>query len=299
MKMFAAMLAIVAGVSFLVPAGLPAAAAELPRAKPEAVGFSPERLARLDARLRADIEKQVIPGAVLLIARQGKVAYFEAMGLQNAETKTAMRRDSIFRIYSMTKPLTSVAAMMLMEEGRLGLGDPVARTIPAFAKMQLGVEKPGADGKPVLEMVPSPRAMTVQDLLRHTSGLTYGFYGDTAVKKFWRESGSLGGDYTNAEFAERLAKLPLAYTPGTIWDYSYSTDILGRVIEVTEGKSLGAVLQARLLDPLGMKDTGFYITDAERQARIAEPLANDRTIGIGVEFSEPREKKQWNPVAAA
>src|SRR5436190_591872 len=138
------------------------------------------------------------------------------------------------------------------------------------------------------ELVAEKRPMSLQDLMRHTSGITYGFFGDLLVKKQYVESGQLAGDYTNAEFVERLATLPLAFQPGTTWDYSYSTDVLGRVVEVLEGKTLLEVFKQRLFDPLGMKDSSFYVTDKAKQPRIAEPFANDRTIGAGVEFNDPR-----------
>jgi CubicO group peptidase (beta-lactamase class C family) len=265
----------------------------LPTAKPEQVGLSSERLARITARLSADVEKGTIPGAVLLVARHGKIAAFDAVGMLDPATKKPMTRDAIFRIYSMSKPITSVAAMMLFEEGKLALDQPVSRYIPAFGDVKVGVEKPGADGKPTLELVPARRPMTIHDLLRHSSGLTYGFFGPGLVKKQYVDARLLADSPTNAEFVERLAKLPLAYQPGTTWDYSHSTDVLGRVIEVVAGTSLYQFEKARVLDPLGMKDTAFYVTDPARQPRIAEPLADDRTIGAGAEFNDPRVAGKW------
>lgn len=260
----------------------------LPKADPASVGFSAERLARIGARLKADSEAGVIPGAVVLVARQGKIAYFESFGLRDPQTKAPMTRDSIFRIYSMTKPIVTVAAMMQVEEGRYHVSDPVARFIPSFGKVQVGVEKPAAEagGKPTLELVAPRRAMSVQDLMRHSSGITYGFFGVGAVKALYGDV--LKGDPDNAEFAERIAALPLAYQPGTVWDYSHSTDILGRVVEVVDKKSLYTALSDRLLKPLGMKDTAFYVTDKAKQERVAEPFANDRSLGGGVEFFDPR-----------
>jgi CubicO group peptidase (beta-lactamase class C family) len=267
----------------------------LPQGDPAALGFAPDRLARITARLKADSEAQVIPGAVLLIARQGKIAYFEAMGVRDPQTKAAMTRDTIFRIYSMTKPIVTVAAMMQVEEGRMAVGDPLARYIPAFAKPQVGVEKPAAEngGKPTLELVPAQRPISIQDLMRHTSGITYGFFGVGAVKAQYRETGVMDGDFDNAEFAERVAKLPLAYQPGTVWDYSHSTDILGRVVEVVDKKPLSQALKDRLLNPLGMKDTAFYVTDNAKQDRVAEPFPDDRSLGGGVEFFDPRKAGKY------
>jgi CubicO group peptidase (beta-lactamase class C family) len=155
----------------------------------------------------------------------------------------------------MTKPIAAAAAMMLFEEGKLALNDPVAKYIPAFKDVKVGEEKPGADGKPTLDLVAPKRAMTIQDLMRHSSGLTYGFFGEGLVKKAYVAAKLGDGDPTAAEFVDRLAKLPLVYHPGTTWDYSQSTDVLGRVIEVVTGKPLYQALKAMLLDPLGMTDT--------------------------------------------
>jgi CubicO group peptidase (beta-lactamase class C family) len=264
----------------------------LPTAKPEDVGMSSERLGRLAARLRADAEKGIIPGTVLLVARRGKIALFETSGVRDPQTKAPMTRDTIFRIYSMSKPLTSVGVMMLFEEGKLTLDQPVSRYIPALGKLKVGVEKTDT-GARTLELVDSRRDMSIQDLLRHTSGLTYGFFGDSLVKKEYVAANPTGDSPTNAEMVERLGKLPLAYQPGTTWDYSYSTDVLGRLIEVISGTSLYQFQKERLLDPLGMKDTMFYVTDPARQARIAEPFANDRSIGVNAEFNDPRVPQKW------
>src|SRR5262249_6961683 len=162
--------------------------------------------------------------------------YVDAIGKRDPSTQAAMKTDDIFRIYSMSKPIVSVAAMMLVEEGKLVLDAPVSRYIPAFANVKVGVEKTDAQGQKSLELVAPRRPMTVQDLLRHTSGLTYGFFGEGLVKQAYRDNNiNAQGDLTNAEFAERIAKMPLAYHPGSTWDYSNSTDVLGRVIEVVTG----------------------------------------------------------------
>jgi CubicO group peptidase (beta-lactamase class C family) len=268
-------------------------AQSLSPAKPEDVGMSSDRLARIATRLRADAAQGIIPGTVLLVARQGKIALFEASGLRDPQTKAPMTRDAIFRIYSMSKPITSVGVMMLFEEGRLTLDQPISRYIPALGKLKVGVEKTDASGAKTLELVDSRRDMTIQDLLRHTSGLTYGFFGDSLVKKEYQAANPTGDYPSNAEMVERLGKLPLAYQPGTTWDYSYSTDVLGRLIEVVGGTSLYQFQKERLLDPLGMKDTMFYVTDAARQARIAEPFTSDRSIGVGAEFNDPRVVQKW------
>ena len=249
MRKFAVSTAFLAGVL----ATTLAAAQGLSTAKPEEVGFSSsERLGRISRVFRDDVAKGTIPGAILLIARDGKIAYYETFGTLNPETKTPMSKDAIFRIYSMTKPIVSVAAMMLVEEGKLTLSDPVSKYIPAFKDVKVGVEKAGADGKPTLELVAPRRPVTVQDLLRHSAGLTYGVFGTGLVKQQYQDAKVFDGDPDNAEFAERIAKLPLMFQPGTTWEYSHATDILGRVVEVVAGKPLSAVLKEKLFDPLGI-----------------------------------------------
>jgi CubicO group peptidase (beta-lactamase class C family) len=269
-------------------------AQNLPRAKPADVGLSAERIEKIKQMLADDSAKGTIPGAVFLIARHGKIAAFDAVGVQDPGTKAPMTTESIFRIFSMSKAITTVTAMTLFEEGKFTLSDPVARYIPQFAQMKVGVEKPDpAGGKPTLELTPARRPITIQDLMRHTSGITYGFFGNSMVKHAYVEAGVMKGDFTNAEFAERIAKLPLHYQPGTTWDYSHSTDILGRVVEAASGMSLYQYEKQRILDPLGMKDTNFYVTDAAKQSRIAEPFPNDRTIGIDAVFGDPRVAGKW------
>jgi CubicO group peptidase (beta-lactamase class C family) len=263
-------------------------AGDLPRAKPEEVGLSSQRLAMITEVLKADVASKRIPGAVLLIARHGKLAYLESVGNLDASTESPMTADAIFRIYSMSKPITTVAAMMLVEDGKLNLENPVSMYLPEFAKMMVGVEKPDAGGTPTLELVPARRPMSVYDLMRHTSGITYGFFGSGLVKKAYDEARLLQDDMSSAEFSQRVAKLPLSYQPGTTWDYGHSTDILGRVVEVISGKSLFQFEKERLLDPLGMSDTSFVVTDPLKHARVAEPFADNRSLGRNAEFSNPR-----------
>ena len=286
---FCAALALAAAASL-------ATARDLPVAKPESVGMSAERLARIGTWLKAEVAAGEIPGAVVIVARDGKVAYQESIGKLDPQKGTPMTSDAIFRIYSMTKPITTVAAMILVEEGRLTLDAPVSRFIPEFAKMQVGVEKTDAAGAKTLELVPARRAITVQDLMRHSSGLTYGFFGNSLVKKAYNDARiDAGGDTTNEEFVKKIATMPLHYQPGSTWDYSYSTDVLGRVVEVVAGKSLFAFMKERILDPLSMKDTSFYVPEPARQARLAEPFTEDRTIGEGVGFNDPRVVKTAEP----
>ena len=256
-------------------------------------GLLPRALAHIDDYVTADIAKGVVPGATITIVRHGKVAYRRAWGERDPTNRAPMTDDAIFRIYSMSKPITTVAAMMLVEEGRLGLQEPVAKYIPQFANVKVGVERNGDNGQRVLDLVDPRQPMTIQDLMRHTSGITYGFFGDSLVRKVYTDSHITRGDFDNAEFADRIAKLPLAYQPGTTWDYSHSTDVLGRVIEVVSAKSLYAFEKERILDPLGMRDTSFYVKDQSKWPRIAEPLVNDRAIGRDAEFGDPRVPRRW------
>ncbi|MGL5165179.1 MAG: serine hydrolase domain-containing protein [Afipia sp.] len=263
------------------------------RTRPAEAGLSPAGLARIGAYINNEIATNKIPGAVMMIQRRGKVAYYETFGVRDPGTKAPMTANTIFRIYSMSKPVTTVAAMMLVEEGKLQLDDPVAKFIPAFKDVKVGVEKKGDDGNMTLDLVAPRRPMTVQDLMRHTSGITYGFFGDGLVKKAYVDAKIFSEDVDNAGFADRIAKLPLAYQPGSTWDYSHSTDILGRVVEVVSGKSLYQFEKERILDPLGMKDTSFYVTDKAKQPLIAEPLPNDRKIGNDADMNDPRIVRKW------
>ncbi|MGC2415990.1 MAG: serine hydrolase domain-containing protein [Stellaceae bacterium] len=237
----------------------------LPRAEsPEQVGLSSARLERAADVIRRDVEKKLIPGAVLVIARGGRVGYAEAFGWRDREAGAEMTADAIFRVASMTKPITSVAAMMLSEEGRLEIAAPVANYLPEFAECTIGVER-----------VRARRTMTVQDLLRHTSGLTYGIIGDSPVQAIWREAELFRADQTNAELVTKIARLPLMYEPGTTWEYGHSVDVLGRVVEVVSGQDLADFIDTRISRPLGLRDTGFAAI-GERAARIAEPQIGAR-----------------------
>ena len=272
---------------------IPAALAQSPVMRPKEAGFTTEGLARIDAYLKNEIKTNKIAGAIIMIQRKGEAAYFNSFGVRDPGTKEPMTPDTIFRIYSMSKPITTVAAMMLVEEGKLLLDEPVSKYIPSFANLKVGVETKG-EGGTTLELVPAKRPITIQDLMRHTSGLTYGFFGEGMVKKAYVDAKLSDGDFDNAEFAERIAKLPLAYEPGTTWDYSNSTDILGRVVEVVSSRSLYQFEKERLLDPLGMKDTSFYVTDPTKKSLVAEPLPSDKKIG-SAEMFDPRIPKKWEP----
>jgi CubicO group peptidase (beta-lactamase class C family) len=256
--------------------------APMPTAKPEEVGLDPAALARLSAALRDRVAAGHIPGAVVLIARHGKVAYHQAFGTQDPATGQPMTTDSIFRIYSMTKPIVSVATMMLLEEGRFILSDPIGRFIPAFNDTKVAVIEGDSDS--LTEQI---RPITIQDLLRHTSGLTYEFRGNGPVQKAYAQARVARLKQTNADQAATLAALPLAHQPATTWEYSRSTDVLGRLIEVLSGQTLGAFLHDRILAPLGMYDAGFDVP-APKQDRIAEPFAKDPDTGADVTLLDVR-----------
>jgi CubicO group peptidase (beta-lactamase class C family) len=276
----------------LAAAGRPnAAGVETAPGVPSA--FSRAKLERVGDYIRNEIATGKIPGAIVLIQQHGRPVYLENFGVRDVESKRPMSADTIFRLYSMTKPITSVAAMMLVDDGKLALADPVSKYIPAFADVKVGVEKPDDSGKPALVLEPVTRPITIEDLLRHTSGLTYGFYGDSAVRKLYANSGLFEGDFDNAAFAERIARLPLAEQPGTLWDYGHSTDVLGRVIEVVSGKTLFQFEKERLLDPLGMSDTAFYVADQTKWPLIAEPMPADRFVGPVAGIRDPTVPRRW------
>jgi len=256
-------------------------------ADPSGLGLSESGLARLRRVLTREIERKRLPGAVAMIARQGKLGFLEAFGVQDPASGAPMQNDSIFRIYSMTKPVVSVAIMMLVEEGRLFLADPLSKYVPAFAEPKVAVER---DGR--VELVPAERPITIQDLLRHTSGLTYEFVGTAAVQRMYLDKKLPSTDQTNADQVERLASLPLFSQPGKQWDYSRSTDVLGRIIEIVSGETLGEFLRQRIFAPLGMNDTGFHVP-TEKQSRIAEPFAKDPDSGEAVRLLDIRRPARF------
>jgi CubicO group peptidase (beta-lactamase class C family) len=259
---------------------------------PAGAHFNQEKLAKVGEFFRNEIATGKIPGAIVLIEQHGKPVYHEFFGVQDVVSKQPMTDQTIFRLFSMTKAITAVVSMMLVEDGTIKLDDPVSKYIPSFANVKVGVEKKAEDGTKTLELVPPNRPMTVLDLMRHTSGVTYGFYGDSLVRKAYAASNLYAGDFDLAEFAERIAKLPLHNQPGSLWQYGHSTDILARVMEVASGKSLFAIEKERLLDPLGMKDTGFFVTDPEKQKLMAQPIPNDSDFRVG-RINDPTIVKKW------
>jgi CubicO group peptidase (beta-lactamase class C family) len=254
-------------VTLSLVAALPfgAIAQDLPVVAPQSVGLSLERLERVTQRIRGDVNDGKIPGAVMLVARHGKIAHFETLGVLDRKTGVPMVKDAVFRLASMTKPITIVGALTLIEEGRLRLNTPIAQVLPQFAHMQVGIENRNHDG---LTLVPAERPISVLDLMRHTSGLTYEISGDALIKKMYREAGIGNIDESAEERVNKLATLPLICQPETAWEYGRSIDVLGRIIEVVSGTGLEEFLARRVLEPLGMKDTAFWVPP-EKRDRIA------------------------------
>jgi CubicO group peptidase (beta-lactamase class C family) len=256
----------------------------LPQAKPESLGLSHLRLQRMSDAFKREIDKGTIPGATIMVARRGQIGWFDALGRQSPAGATPMAQNTIFRIFSMTKPIVSIGIMMLLEDGQLLLNDPIAKYIPEFAGQKVGVESNGQ-----LELVPVKRPITIQDLLRHTSGITYDHTGNSLVQQLYQQSRLRSRKITNAEHATLVASLPLICQPGAEWNYSRSTDILGRLIEVVTGKTLGAFLTERILAPLQMTETAFH-TGEENAGRLAEPFAADPWSGEKIQLFDMLEK---------
>jgi CubicO group peptidase (beta-lactamase class C family) len=257
----------------------------LPTASPEAVGLSSARLARVTELVKGEIAKGRYPGAVALVARRGKVAYFEALGQRDPQSGAPMTKDAIFRLYSMTKPFTSVAVMTLVEDGKILLNDPVSKYLPKLKGLQVSVPRVDPQtGRVSYALVPAEREITIQDLLRHTSGLVYGvFTSHAGVKEAYAKEGVDWENVTPAEQVERLARVPLAHQPGSAWEYGLSTDVLGRVVESVSGATLGQFLQERLFAPLKMTDTAFLVPNG-KAARLAQPFAKDPVSGDAVKL---------------
>jgi CubicO group peptidase (beta-lactamase class C family) len=259
----------------------------LPQATPEDIGLSTPGLARLGRVMRAEVDRGRVPGAVALIARRGQVAYFESFGKRDPASGAPMERDTIFRIYSMTKPIVSVATMMLWEEGRFLLSDPIGKYLPELGAVKVALAR-GAE----IEQVEAERPITIQDLLRHTSGLTYEFRGNGPVHKMYMAARIYSRDQSNADQTAALGKLPLLHQPGTRWEYSRSTDVLGRLVEVLSGVSLGEYLQRYILTPLGMADTAFQVA-APSLARLAEGFAKDPESGSSVQLINVKDAPKF------
>jgi CubicO group peptidase (beta-lactamase class C family) len=264
----------------------------LPVASPESVGVSSKRLEKVSQAMQAEIEQKRLPGAVVMLSRKGKLVYAQAFGKLNNGSDAPMQIDSLFRIYSMTKPMVSTALMMLVEDGKVQLTDPVSKYLPSFKSPMVSVPSLDAPYNVVsFKLVPAHKEPTIQDLLRHTSGLAYGeLTKNTLVKDAYTQAGIYqpSTDFdartpSSAEMVDRLGKAPLAQQPGTVWEYSLSVDVQGRIIEAVSGQRLGDFLQARLFQPLKMKDTGFYV-GAANLPRLAEPFPKDPATGAAVKL---------------
>lgn len=268
-------------------------AQDLPRAKnPEEVGLSSERLKRLTMGLKNDVEKGIIPGAVVLILRNGKIAYYEAIGYLDRDKNVLMPKDAIFQIASMTKPFTSLAVMMLAEEGKMQIVYPVSRYLPEFKDLKVGVEKKDeATGKMELVLEPASREMTIQDLLRHTSGLTYGIFGKSMVKELYNKAGVFDYNNTNAEMVAKMSQLPLHYHPGTTWEYSMSTDVLARIVEVVSGMEFDKFVAEKIAKPLKLRDTGFWVEES-KQKRLGE-VQTDPATGKKPPMRDVTKRPRW------
>jgi CubicO group peptidase (beta-lactamase class C family) len=279
MRLALRLTAAVVGALVIAASSIVVHAEALPRATPESVGMSSSRLARIAAALKADIDQGRMPGAVIAVARKGKLIYYEAFGFLDKAKGTPMPKDAIFSIASMTKPVVAAAALSLAEENRLLVHEPVGSYLPALRNMSVVKFRRDASGGEVMDREPARRQPTVQDLMRHTAGFTYGNQGSTTLHKAYPGgSGNVAATMTGAEFVDALAKLPLHYQPGTTWDYSYGLDILGLAIERVAGQTLGQFLQARFFGPLGMADTAFTVPK-DKAGRIARALATDPVTG--------------------
>jgi CubicO group peptidase (beta-lactamase class C family) len=250
----------------------------LSKTNPSQLGFFPDRLERVTQTFQDFVDRGMLPGAVILISRNDEIAYFQTFGFRDREQKVPMTKDTIFRIASMTKPIVSVGAMMLAEEGKLDFGAPVSKYLPEFKDLKVRVEQlDPATGKTDVVMKPPVRPMTVQDLLRHTSGIVYGPpIGNGPLAVAYRDAKIPDRNDTTAELVTKISQLPLANQPGEVWEYGASTDVLGRVIEVVSGMDLDRFVEERVTKPLGMTSTGFYVSAADRE-RIAQPQTGSAT----------------------
>src|SRR4249919_3862295 len=272
---------VVAALALLFLGGSPHQLRGEPKA-PDAPTFSRAALDRMGDYVRSEITTGKIPGAVMLIQQHGKLVHLECFWVRDPATGQPMTPDTIFQIYSMSKAITSVAAMMLVDDGKLSLDDPVSKYIHSFADAKVGVDPSDEAGKHPLKLEPLKRPITIRDLLRHTSGITYGFFGEAAVTKLYANPQLYAGDFDNAEFADRIATLPLADQPATRWNYSHSTDVLGRVVEVASGQPLFQFEKQRLFDPLGMSETAYYVAD---EAKCDPFYFPGPTSGFGLGFA--------------
>src|SRR4051812_2888357 len=292
MRRWVDMLAAAAFAAWLAVPGAAVAGTDLLTETPDLSGFSANGLSRVTEMLDREVGEGHLAGAIMLIQQHGKPVYYQGFGVRDPASRAPMTKDAIFRLYSMTKPVTSAAAMVLVEQGKLKLDDPVATYIPAYAHPQVATERKDAQGNVYLDFAPAGRPITVLDLLRQSSGISSAFTDLGLITQLYLHAGLFDGDFDNREFTERLARLPLAYQPATVWDYGHSTDVLGRVIEIASGQSLYAFEKQYLFDPIGMPDTSYYVRDPVKAARIAQPMPTDRIIGNEV-ISDPTIPRRW------
>lgn len=261
------------------------------QAEPVAAAPSAARLERLTEFFDNEIATGKLAGAIVLIQQHGRPVYLKCFGIRDVATKQPMTPDTLFALHSMTKPITNFAAMMLIDQGKLALTDPVSKYIPSFATVQVGVDTKTENGGDVLTLEPPKRPVNIEDLLRQTSGITYDYIGGDLIKKAYTDADIFQGHFDNAQFAERIARLPLSRQPGTLWRYGHSTDILGRIVEIVSGKSLYGFLRQRLLSPLGMTSTRFVLDSREEWARMAEPLPHDAILRLAE--NDRRAHPEW------
>ena len=261
-------------------------------ANPKELGFDRDRLERVTKVFQGYVDVGQLPGAVVLIARNSKLGYLRAFGYQDRAKQVAMTPSSIFRIASMTKPITTTAAMMLVEEGKLDIAAPVSQYLPEFKDTQVGVEKRDANtGNTELVLEPQKRPMTVQDLMRHTAGLVYGQFGDGLIHKAYRAQNMMDRGQSLPEMVTKLSRLPLAHQPGEVWEYSMATDVIGRIIEVVSGVSLDSFVEERITKPLGMQSTGFYVREPDI-GRLAQPQVDPAT-GERPVMADVTQQPRW------
>jgi len=268
------------GQSMLASAWLSIAPAAAADCMADAPSPPAHRFAPINAFFDHEVATGKLPGAVILIQQRGKPPYLQCFGVRDVTRHSPMTADTIFALHSMTKPITSVAAMMLIDAGKIALDDPVSKFIPAFADVEVGVESVADNGKPALERVAPSRPVTIADLLRHTSGITYSYIGGPLIRQAYRDADIFAGAFDNAAFAERIARLPLARQPGTLWRYGHSTDVLGRVIEIVSGQTLYRFEKQHIFDPLGMTGTKYVLDSDDERARMAEPLPGDTVLVV-------------------
>jgi CubicO group peptidase (beta-lactamase class C family) len=251
---------------------------------------APDKLDAITAFFSNEVATGKLPGAVILVQQHGRPLYLKSFGVQDVRTGTPMSPDTIFAIHSMTKPITCLAAMMLVDEGKLALNDPLSKYIPSFAKVKVGQESK-MNGMTAVKLVPPIHPITILDLMRHTSGISYSYIGANWVEKAYSEANLFAGHFNNKDFAERIAELPLSRQPGSLWRYGHSTDVLGRVIEIISGQTLYQFMQQRIFTPLGMTSTKFVLTTPAELARMARPLPSDPILLDGER--ERLEHPEW------